>query len=146
MANEGVRRAAPVADLSTNRAALEFDHVSKVFPDGTRALDQVSFTIKPGEFIAIVGPSGCGKSTILRIASGLLPVTNGSYALADENVGYVFQDPTLLPWRTVQKNVELFAELHDIPPQERASLANDAIELVGLTGLRATTLVACPAA
>ncbi len=134
MANEGVRNAAPVAGLSTNRAALEFDNVSKVFPDGTEALDEASFTIEPGEFVAIVGPSGCGKSTILRIASGLLPITSGSYSLADENVGYVFQDPTLLPWRTVQKNVELFAELHDIPPQERASLAHDAIELVGLTG------------
>ena len=64
----------------------------------------------------------------------MLLLTSGSYSLADENVGYVFQDATLLPWRTVQKNVELFAELHDVSKQERAALARDAIELVGLTG------------
>ena len=82
-----------------------------VFPDGTHALDDVSFDVNEGEFVTIVGPSGCGKSTILKIASGLLKHTDGSYDLADDNLGYVFQDSTLLPWRTVLKNVELFDEL-----------------------------------
>ena len=119
---------------SKHGAALDFDQVTKVFPDGTHALDEVSFALDRGEFVSVVGASGCGKSTLLRIASGLLPASGGSYSLADENLGYVFQDATLLPWRTVQNNVELFAELHDIPSQERAALALDAIDLVGLTG------------
>ena len=120
-------------DVATS-AALAFDHVSMVFPDGTHALDDVSFDIRPGEFVSVVGPSGCGKSTLLKIASGLLTNTAGSVGLADDNIGYVFQDATLLPWRTVQKNVELFMELHDIPKDERASRAAQAIELVGLSG------------
>ncbi len=122
------------SSVSRGASALDLDRVSKVFPDGTHALDNVSFALDRGEFVAVVGPSGCGKSTILRIASGLLPLSGGSYSLADENLGYVFQDPTLLPWRTVQKNVELFTELRDIPKPEREALARDAIELVGLEG------------
>jgi NitT/TauT family transport system ATP-binding protein len=114
--------------------ALRFEHVSMVFPDGTHALDDVSFEVRRGEFVTIVGPSGCGKSTVLRIASGLLRCTAGGYQLADPNIGYVFQDATLLPWRTVQKNVELFAELHGIAKPERTKKATEAIKLVGLRG------------
>jgi len=114
--------------------ALEFSHVTKVFPDGTHALDDISFEVRQGEFVSIVGPSGCGKSTILRIASGLLTKTRGEVNLADDNVGYVFQDATLLPWRTVRRNVELFAELHKVGKKERAQVAQDAIDLVGLGG------------
>jgi NitT/TauT family transport system ATP-binding protein len=113
---------------------LRFDHVSMVFPDGTRALDDVSFEVRRGEFVTVVGPSGCGKSTLLRIASGLLPGATGSIDLADDNIGYVFQDATLLPWRTVQRNVELFAELHGVDKSARAERAAEAIGLVGLKG------------
>src|SRR5690349_15269608 len=84
--------------------SLRFRNVSMTFPDGTRALQDVSFEVRRGEFVTIVGPSGCGKSTVLRIASGLLPGATGSWELADGNIGYVFQDATLLPWRTVQRN------------------------------------------
>ena len=94
------------------RSALEFDRVSMVFPDGTEATRDVSFSVGLGEFVTIVGPSGCGKSTLLRIASGLLDPTDGSVEVDRERLGYVFQDATLLPWRTVQGNVELLAELH----------------------------------
>jgi NitT/TauT family transport system ATP-binding protein len=114
--------------------ALRFDHVSKVFPDGTRALDDISFSVAPGEFVTLVGASGCGKSTLLRIASGLTEPTSGRVVVDRESLGYVFQDATLLPWRNVQKNVELLAELHGVPKPERASRAKDAIELVGLQG------------
>jgi len=114
--------------------ALRFDGVSMVFRDGTRALDDVSFEVRRGEFVTVVGPSGCGKSTLLRIASGLLEGATGSIELADANIGYVFQDATLLPWRTVQRNVELFAELHGIDKATRAQRATEAIELVGLKG------------
>jgi NitT/TauT family transport system ATP-binding protein len=114
--------------------ALVFDHVSKVFPDGTRALDDVSLAVDGGQMVAIVGPSGCGKSTLLRLASRLTAPTSGDIRVGEGNLGYVFQDPTLLPWRTVQRNVELFAELAGVPAAERARLAADAIRLTGLSG------------
>ena len=82
-----------------------------IFPDGTEALQNITFDLSRGEFVTIVGPSGCGKSTLLKIASGLLEPTNGSVEVDRERLGYVFQDATLLPWRTVSKNVELLAEL-----------------------------------
>ncbi len=64
----------------------------------------------------MVGPSGCGKSTLLRLASGLDAPTSGRGRRSrTKRVGYVFQDPTLLPWRTVQRNVELLAELEQLP-------------------------------
>lgn len=104
------------------------------FPDGTKALNNVSFDVARGEFVTIVGPSGCGKSTLLKIATGLLKQSAGEVVLESDRVGYVFQDATLMPWRTVQRNVELLAELHGIPRAERAELARKAIETVRLTG------------
>jgi NitT/TauT family transport system ATP-binding protein len=113
---------------------LRFERLSMVFPDGTHALDDVSFSVGAGEFVTVVGPSGCGKSTLLRIASGLTERTGGECDVDRDSIGYVFQDATLLPWRTVRKNVELNAELHGIPKGERSRLATAAIELVNLTG------------
>lgn len=114
--------------------ALTFEGVGKVFPDGTEALSDVSFTVHKGEFVTVVGPSGCGKSTLLRLASGLDEPTAGRCHVDRSNIGYVFQDATLLPWRTVRHNVELFAELHDVPKEDRDRAASGAIELVGLAG------------
>ena len=113
---------------------LSFRNVSMTFPDGTKALSDVSFDVSKGEFVTIVGPSGCGKSTLLKIASGLLEATSGEISVDRDRIGYVFQDATLLPWRTVRRNVELLAELHGYGKEERAKLATDAIELVGLNG------------
>jgi NitT/TauT family transport system ATP-binding protein len=104
------------------------------FPDGTHAVDDVSLDVRPGEFVTIVGPSGCGKSTLLKIASGLLEPTGGNVICDRARIGYVFQDATLLPWRTVRGNVELFAELHGIAKPERERIAQEAIALVGLSG------------
>jgi NitT/TauT family transport system ATP-binding protein len=111
---------------------LAFDNVSKRFPDGTVALAGVDLKVSPGEFVSVVGPSGCGKSTLLRIASGLAAASDGTVLVDTDKIGFVFQDPTLLPWRTVQANVELLAELAGQPKQERRRRANDAIKLVGL--------------
>ena len=113
---------------------VTFDHIGMTYPDGTRALEDVSFAVRPGELVTIVGPSGCGKSTLLRIASGLLAPTAGMVTIDRDHLGYVFQDATLLPWRTVRQNVELLAELRGIDRAERATLAQSAIEMVGLTG------------
>jgi NitT/TauT family transport system ATP-binding protein len=113
---------------------LVFDRVSMVFPDGTEALRDTSFTVHPGEFVTVVGPSGCGKSTLLRIASGLTVNTSGTVQVDRGALGYVFQDATLLPWRTVERNVGLLAELHDEPKGERQRKTQAAIDLVGLQG------------
>jgi NitT/TauT family transport system ATP-binding protein len=113
---------------------LRFEHLSMVFPDGTHAIDDVSFTVHAGEFVTVVGPSGCGKSTLLRIASGLTEHTAGVCDVDRNSIGYVFQDATLLPWRTVQRNVELNAELQGVPKNERQRRAAEAIELVNLVG------------
>jgi len=104
------------------------------FPDGTKAIDDVSFDVSKGEFVTVVGPSGCGKSTLLKIASGLLNQTGGDVVVNRDNIGYVFQDATLFPWRTVKRNVGLLLELHDTPKEQRDAVVQQAIELVGLKG------------
>jgi len=111
---------------------LTFADVDKRFQDGTVALDGADFRVARGEFVSVVGPSGCGKSTLLRIASGLSDATGGKVQVGTDKIGYVFQDPTLLPWRTVQANVELFSELRGLPKEERRRRAAAALELVGL--------------
>ncbi len=120
--------------IAPSDTALSFDRVGMTYADGTHALDDVTFSVGHGELASVVGPSGCGKSTLLRIASGLAPCTAGAVAVDRSRLGYVFQDPTLLPWRSVQANVELLAELDGVPKEERRRLAAAAIELVGLTG------------
>src|SRR5919204_1791426 len=112
---------------------LAFSRVSKRFADGTVALAGVDLRVAPGEFVSVVGPSGCGKSTLLRIASGLSDASDGTVEVRTDKLGYVFQDPTLLPWRTVQANVELFGELRGLPREQRRRRADDAIKLVGLS-------------
>ena len=98
--------------------ALEFDRVSREFttPDGGtyRALDDISFAVPAGAFVAIVGPSGCGKSTLLNIAAGLLAPSSGSVRVDGEplvglcrSATYMFQQDALLPWKTVRENVAL---------------------------------------
>ena len=118
----------------TVSGSLSFEGIGMGFPDGTEALREITFSLSRGEFVTVVGPSGCGKSTLLKIASGLLEPTAGTVGIDRERLGYVFQDATLLPWRTVQDNVELFAELHGIGVEERHQLAQETIDLVGLEG------------
>jgi NitT/TauT family transport system ATP-binding protein len=103
-----------------------------MYPDGTQALIDTSVKVAAGEFVSIVGPSGCGKSTLLRMASGLIAQTTGTITRTG-TVQFVFQDSTLLPWRTVRKNVALNLELQKIDQRiinERTSVA---LALVGLT-------------
>jgi NitT/TauT family transport system ATP-binding protein len=124
----------PPATSARTEEVISFRHAGKVFPDGTKAVRDVTFSLRRGEFLSVVGPSGCGKSTLLRMASGLGPHTSGEVDRKVENIGYVFQDATLLPWRTVAKNVELFAELEGASGADRRRIAADAIRLVGLEG------------
>jgi NitT/TauT family transport system ATP-binding protein len=113
---------------------LAFSGTEMTFPNGTVALTDVDLTVSRGEFVSVVGPSGCGKSTLLRIASGLEKSSNGTVTVGTEHVGYVFQDATLLPWRTVVQNIELISELKGTPAAQRAEKAAKVIELVGLQG------------
>jgi len=124
------------ATTARGTESLSFEEVGMTFPDGTEAIRNVSLTVRKGEFVTVVGPSGCGKSTLLKIASGLLEPTAGRVVVDRDRLGYVFQDATLLPWRTVKRNVELIAELHGMPDDERDRLAEEAIQLVGLDGFQ----------
>ena len=115
----------------SDAAAVSAKGLSLRYPGGTLALAGVDFSLSPGEFVAVVGPSGCGKSTLLRIAAGLESPTDGTVGIAgDARTAFVFQDPTLLPWRTVTANVALPLEL-----QGRAdpAAAGAALALVGLS-------------
>ena len=113
---------------------IRFHEVTKRFDDGTEALRPISFSVGPGELVAVVGPSGCGKSTLLRLASGLTAPTSGHVEVGSGPVGYVFQDATLLPWRTVLGNVELLGQLNGVLKSDRQRAALAAIQTVGLSG------------
>ena len=119
---------------ATSTELVRFAGTEMTFPNGTVALRDVDLTVSRGEFVSVVGPSGCGKSTLLRIAAGLESASDGTAAVRTEHVGYVFQDATLLPWRTVAGNVELIAELKGMSRAERADKVPRVIELVGLSG------------
>lgn len=113
---------------------LVLDDVTKAFPTGTVALEGVSLSVAAGEFVSVVGPSGCGKSTLLRLASGLDEVTGGEIEVNATSTSYVFQEPTLLEWRSAQRNVELVGELKGVGKPDRRRRAQEALDLVGLSG------------
>jgi NitT/TauT family transport system ATP-binding protein len=121
-------------DIAERTRTLALDRVTKRFPTGTVALTDVSLSIDSGEFVTVVGPSGCGKSTLLRLASGLEKVTSGTIEVSARATSYVFQDATLLEWRSALRNVELVGELRGVPREERRARARAALDLVGLTG------------
>ena len=112
---------------------MTYKEITKHFDD-VHALSKIDFSISKGEFVTIVGPSGCGKSTLLRIIAGLVTPSEGTVNKQDTSGAFVFQDSALLPWRTVQKNVELLMELEKIDKTERQIRAEKALEQVGLTG------------
>jgi sulfonate transport system ATP-binding protein len=116
---------------------LVLDRVCKTYPNGVRALDEVSLEVSPGELLVIIGGSGCGKSTLLRAAGGLDAPTRGRVQLdgvtitaPHERIGIIFQEPRLLPWLRVADNVGF--GLRDRPKPERQKRIAVAIERLGL--------------
>jgi NitT/TauT family transport system ATP-binding protein len=113
--------------------------VSKRYGNAHAVLDQVDLCVLKEEFVTLIGPSGCGKSTVLKLISGLTPPNGGTLrvdgmtpANAREIVSYIFQDATLLPWRTVRQNVALGLELEGVSKDRRAEKTTALLELVGL--------------
>jgi NitT/TauT family transport system ATP-binding protein len=118
---------------------VELKGVEKRYGDGPLVLDRISFAAERGDFITLIGPSGCGKSTILKLISGLNPVSAGSIVVdglepskAVEKLAFVFQEPTLLPWLTVSQNVEVPMRLHRADAASRSGIARRSLELVRL--------------
>ncbi len=120
-------------ETRSQNVIASLEDLGHVFPDGTRTLEGVSLALRSREFVSLVGPSGCGKSTLLRLVAGLLPCSQGRIVVdPEEGIGFVFQSPVLLPWRTVLDNVALPAELQGTARGVRRRRAAELLETVGL--------------
>jgi NitT/TauT family transport system ATP-binding protein len=115
-------------------------HVDKTFARGTEALRHLDLTVAEGEFLSLLGPSGCGKSTALRLIAGLAGLTAGAIERPwpeggrGGQIGFVFQEPTLMPWATVAANIQVPLTLLRVPRDQAAARVREAIGLVGLDG------------
>lgn len=124
----------------TTSPILAAQDLSVVFPDnngGLPALDKISFEVHPREFVCFLGPSGSGKTTLLRVLAGLLKPTSGEVKSIRHQrleIGMVFQQSNLMPWRTVLDNVKLPIELEGMGENKARQKAREMIELVGLRG------------
>jgi len=124
---------------------IRLDGVAKTYRtrrgDPVEALAETSLTVEENEFVTLVGPSGCGKSTLLKLVAGLVPLTRGEIRVRDQivrepfsDVGFVFQQPVLLPWRSVLDNVLFSVEMLGLDARPYRKTAGDLLELTGLTG------------
>jgi NitT/TauT family transport system ATP-binding protein len=130
--------------LAPANAILTVDDIVKRFetPDGVlTAIDHVSLSVAPGEFVGVIGPSGCGKSTLFNIIGGLLDGYDGTVKVAGERVrgphpaiGMIFQEESTFPWRNVLDNVAFPLEIAGLPRAERYDRARHFVKLVGLDG------------
>lgn len=112
---------------------LSLKNVTKIFPSGLNALASTEFQVAKGDFVSLVGPSGCGKSTLLRLISGLVKPTEGTVNTSDNaKIGFVFQEPTLMPWSTVSENVALPMRLEGLLDADSQQRIATVLEWVGL--------------
>jgi len=127
-------------------AKLSVRNLSKSYPNGdsgeTEVLDNISFDIEEGELLSILGPSGCGKTTLLKIIAGLLEPDEGEVLIDGEKVepghnrvGYIFQQESLFPWRTVRQNIEFGLEVKGIPKEKKDRRVDEALKIAGMEGL-----------
>jgi NitT/TauT family transport system ATP-binding protein len=129
-------------EAATGKPVVTMSHVSKVFSNGTLALSDMSLTVGQGEFISLLGPSGCGKSTALRIIAGLGAASSGTVGwpsskinakgLPEGDIGFVFQEPTLMPWQTVLGNVYLPLRLQRVSKAAARPRIMETLRSVGL--------------
>ena len=135
---------ADASAVSQTRRLLEVERVTKRFAtrDGSiTAVDDVSFSVAPGEFVSIIGPSGCGKSTLFNIIGGLVGDYEGKVTVAGESIsgthpaiGMVFQEESTFPWRNVLENVAFPLEIAGMAKEERLARAEKFVSMVGLAG------------
>ena len=124
------------ATNSTRKQLLRMSHIEKTFRGDVVALRDLDLTLNQGDFMSLLGPSGCGKSTALRLISGLMTPTSGSIewqgGKSDDDLGIVFQEPTLMPWAKVKDNVWLPFRLRG---KSYASVKDDVLKALRLVGL-----------
>jgi NitT/TauT family transport system ATP-binding protein len=132
----------PVDPSNSGAPVVALKRVGKTFASGVVALERLDLDVRPGEFVSLLGPSGCGKSTALRIVAGLSEPTSGTVewleaeaasAASPRRIGFVFQEPTLMPWATVAANVRLPLKLAGLEPSAQARV-DVALARVGLSG------------
>ena len=124
----------------TSHLAVSLRGVTRVYDNGVMALGPLDLDVRQGEFVSLLGPSGCGKSTALRLIAGLNAPTSGSVrvsrradqARAGDSIGFVFQEPTLMPWTSVRENVRLPLKLSHAPAAEANARISDALIQAGL--------------
>ena len=138
------RGAAHPNAIATGVPLVTLSGISKVFKNGVTALSRLDLTVRSGEFLSLLGPSGCGKSTALRLIAGLDRPSNGRIDWASDatgprgrpRIGFVFQDPTLMPWASVESNVFLPLRLEGASFREAQARVGEALTLVGLADFR----------
>jgi NitT/TauT family transport system ATP-binding protein len=130
----------PAAEAGVSALGVSRSGVSKVYDNGVAALGPFDLVVRKGEFVSLLGPSGCGKSTALRIVAGLSAPSGGTVRVARQDgaaqpghgIGFVFQEPTLMPWASVRENVRLPLKLAGVGRQEAIARADAALASVGL--------------
>ena len=129
--------------MEASAPIVNFAALKKRYGGGPLILDGINLAVQPGDFVSLIGPSGCGKSTVLKLVSGLSPWTEGQLTVlglaprrARDQQAFIFQDATLLPWLTAQKNVELPLRLRGGPAAGRRAKAREMLALVGLEPAR----------
>ncbi len=125
--------------MSLSSSIVTFQKATKRFGNGQAVLTNITLDVCKEDFVSLIGTSGCGKSTLLRLIAGLTPLSEGQLEVGGRPViqeagdlAFVFQEPTLLPWLTVRRNVEVMLRLRRTPANKRRALADQMLALVGL--------------
>lgn len=124
--------------MDTNNSLVKLTNISKKFKNGTFAISGFNTTFFQNEFVSILGPSGCGKTTILRLLAGLGKPSEGSidWQQSQKKIGFVFQEPTLMPWLNVLENITAYLKLSGFTKKKAYEKANESIDLVGLAAFK----------